>query len=345
MHILILGNGFDLAHQLPTRYNDFLNYCREKYNGKQTTENVWIKHFLNKTLDGENWIDFEKEIYNVISNISSLNYFNNKVTSERYKRHAFFLSKSRDLNFDEYRDYFKEPESLPNRPHYHVPIKDFVDFLYTQLREFIKEFETYLKEVVETKIATKNFIIPQSKQVPLRVLSFNYTNTFERLYEPERASVIDKPQYIYVHGDINSYSNNELILGTQSFSNENISVEFNVFKKHNQRHRYGSIEAYQKLLKEIKWLPESDPPIFHVIGHSLDEADHNILRHLFNANDNAEINIYYHNEDAQKRMMNNIDLIIGEENVMAKVKFIAQDDPQRGILIPKVKEHVAEVSA
>ena len=26
MNILVIGNGFDLAHKLPTRYNDFLKY-------------------------------------------------------------------------------------------------------------------------------------------------------------------------------------------------------------------------------------------------------------------------------------------------------------------------------
>lgn len=26
--VLILGNGFDLAHGLPTRYSDFLKFCR-----------------------------------------------------------------------------------------------------------------------------------------------------------------------------------------------------------------------------------------------------------------------------------------------------------------------------
>ena len=32
--------------------------------------------------------------------------------------------------------------------------------------------------------------------------------------------------------------------------------------------------------------------------------------------------------------MNNIDSIIGEEEVMAKVRFIYQHDPNKGILIP-----------
>ena len=31
MDILILGNGFDLAHGLKTKYSDFLDYCETKY--------------------------------------------------------------------------------------------------------------------------------------------------------------------------------------------------------------------------------------------------------------------------------------------------------------------------
>ena len=28
MNILVIGNGFDLAHGLPTAYTDFLGFCR-----------------------------------------------------------------------------------------------------------------------------------------------------------------------------------------------------------------------------------------------------------------------------------------------------------------------------
>ena len=335
MDILILGNGFDIAHKLPTKYSDFLNYCREKFNGGQSTENVWIKHFLNKTLEGENWIDFEKEIYNVITNLSKLTYFKNNVLKECCEGIVFGVQKSYKLNFDEYAEYFREPRYMLGVECYNVPVGNFIDFLYSQLREFIKEFKIYLKEKIEPKSTTMNFNMPLQERKFLRVLSFNYTNTFEQLYDRKTGYSSLRPRYIYVHGSINSSVDNELILGTQSFSNDNISAEFNVFKKHNQRHKYGSIEAYQDLLNEIKDPRRIDKTVFHVIGHSLEESDHNILRHLFKAKDNAEINIYYHNEEAQKRMMNNIDLIIGEEEVMAKVRFIAQDDPKRGILIPQ----------
>ncbi len=35
MNILVIGNGFDLAHGLPTKYGDFLEFCggiRNNYN-------------------------------------------------------------------------------------------------------------------------------------------------------------------------------------------------------------------------------------------------------------------------------------------------------------------------
>lgn len=55
MDILIIGNGFDLAHGLKTSYRDFLNYCYGKlYKPRMTYmpsdpyyQNLWIKHFIN----------------------------------------------------------------------------------------------------------------------------------------------------------------------------------------------------------------------------------------------------------------------------------------------------------
>ena len=131
------------------------------------------------------------------------------------------------------------------------------------------------------------------------------------------------------------------MLGTHSFSNERtssntdpISVNFNVFKKHNQRHKYETIEAYQDFLKLLTDPKRVIKPVFHVVGHSLDKTDH-ILKHVFLVNKNSIINIYYHNEEAQERLINNITKIIGEEEVMTKVRMIYQHDEKRGILKPK----------
>ena len=108
MNILVIGNGFDLAHKLPTRYNDFLGFVErflniintpqilrqgELKNTEKTVykyidhlifneqqlckeleqlvkDNIWIEYFLqNPMYQKENWIDFENEISKVIQSL------------------------------------------------------------------------------------------------------------------------------------------------------------------------------------------------------------------------------------------------------------------------------------
>jgi hypothetical protein len=97
--ILIIGNGFDLAHGLPTKYTDFLETTKRFLEFHQsplletpaakrlsdalsqkkmyaefcekTKGNIWLdylsaRHKLN-LLKGNNWIDFEDEIQSVVS--------------------------------------------------------------------------------------------------------------------------------------------------------------------------------------------------------------------------------------------------------------------------------------
>ena len=105
-----------------------------------------------------------------------------------------------------------------------------------------------------------------------------------------------------------------LIKNSSSYTTP-IPVNFNVFRKHNQRHRYGTIRDYQELLVQLTIPKRITKPVFHVIGHSLDKTDHNILKHIFLINKNAKINLYYHNEESQENLINNITEIIGEEEL------------------------------
>jgi len=101
--VLLIGNGFDLAHGLPTKYNHFLEFVRnwediytqikniksgtqnkgeEKYSSflacatKMNEENLeeldriisnnsWVDYYCNCEAEIDGWIDFEKEIYPV----------------------------------------------------------------------------------------------------------------------------------------------------------------------------------------------------------------------------------------------------------------------------------------
>ena len=354
MDILILGNGFDLAHGLKTKYSDFLKYCQEKYNTIRSVgvdnssnfllDNVWAKHFLNKKLAGDKWIDLENEIYNVIVKLSKLPYFKNNVAYENYKNRVFLVAKDdMDFNFDDSK-YFREPITFLSRDCHNIQIKDFIGFLYNQLSDFVKEFEKYLIEETQNLPNVPKYNLRLNSDC-VSLLNFNYTDTCEQLYKINfnHNNCGIKTKAVYVHGKINNENGCNMVLGTHSFDNEQIPVEFNIFKKHHQRHKYGTIEPYQELLNELKYPKKIYVPKFHIIGHSLDKTDHNILKHILSASEKSVINIYYHDEEALARMQSNIDLIIGEEEVMTKVRFIKQDAPERGILVQQKEVQLSNV--
>lgn len=106
MNILVIGNGFDLAHGLPTKYGDFLNFVKAFQNSDDlsddpknefykyfsnikndrlnlyqeldelTTDNRWLRYFIRIYEDRANngkegWIDFECEISSIIQTLDA----------------------------------------------------------------------------------------------------------------------------------------------------------------------------------------------------------------------------------------------------------------------------------
>ncbi len=359
MDILVIGNGFDLAHGLKTAYKDFLTYWIEKnkkrvvgFNyGTSFFDNIWLNHFITKQQElGNTWIDLENEIFQVIK------YVHNTILdlSDGEPQYIFPLQFSikKDVlqfNFNNISNHLKharEGHRTGQKKYIKLETNDFsnlyffienyhglINLLYDQLRTFTKEFGNYLINEVCSNLANEpEYLLSFPKGKELLVLTFNYTNIFEILYQHDFNNVDSNFPIIktfYIHGEVNNNDKCNLVLGTHSFSNTTIPVDFNVFKKHNQRHKFGTIEAYQNFIEKLSKIGIAT---FHVIGHSLDKTDHNILKHVFLANKNAVINIYYHDEEAQERLINNITDIIGEEEVMSKVRLIYQHDEKRGLL-------------
>lgn len=366
MNILIIGNGFDIAHDLKTSYKDFLECCKNKDYKEYCETNLWMKHFLTRQKElGDTWIDLENEIYRVICILKEIPAIRNGGVVTRLCPQLLTLPENvYNFSFNKLETYLRKPNKkfdtskkdyLSNIPPtfagdfcvYIETPNGFINFLYDQLREFTKVFDDYLNNNVILKQYNKSKYIlslfPNSQQhrdSDVYVLSFNYTDTCEKLYNGYYNSYgkFNIKSY-YVHGKVCNSDECNLVLGTHSFDNNRTSsntnpipVDFNVFKKHNQRHRYGTIESYQNLLQQLSLPGRIIKPVFHVIGHSLDKTDHNILKHIFLINKNAKINVYYHNEESQERLINNITEIIGEEEVMTKVRLIYQHDENRGIL-------------
>ena len=102
MNLLVLGNGFDLLHGLPTTYKDFIDFITlfrmslEKndishidYDSRMIDfilhispelsneleslikDNLWLIHLEKETI-GEGWKDFEKEMSEVIQKLDAI---------------------------------------------------------------------------------------------------------------------------------------------------------------------------------------------------------------------------------------------------------------------------------
>ena len=146
------------------------------------------------------------------------------------------------------------------------------------------------------------------------ILSFNYTNTYERLYGNGKSII-----YNYIHGkaDIrNTMESNNMVLGIDEYlsrERKDIDTDFISFKKYYQRIYKGTGCKYKEWVDDIResWMRKSEKAkteirklicnnnlnnsLIHnlfIFGHSLDVTDRDILRDLI-LNDNVHTKIFY----------------------------------------------------
>ena len=206
MNFLIIGNGFDIAHELPTSYNDFLDMCklvrkflfgklgdkvsverrykRGKISEEEMTKveifaksmgallsynfqnnvskNFWIKYFSNKRNKkkvGEKWVDFEEEIRNVLIRVRQAE--ENDTNDEIIKLDADIKECIYDKKIIVYSDLY--------------------NYLFEEHKKLVLAIDIYMGYYISSiDIAKKTFFNSNSFNY---VLSFNYTNTFRRLYD------------------------------------------------------------------------------------------------------------------------------------------------------------------
>lgn len=393
MNILVIGNGFDLAHGLPTKYTDFLEFVKiinsinelniindsnrlnevicenQKMNpeiklmitkkfektvlDKDTKEllyliekNFWIDYFLqNPIYLKENWIDFENEISRIIQSLDKDMHCNkryelddivenlsNKFLYKRYSNNSNVLSDSR-----------KSIKKIVGSNTFRIIRDD----LLIDLNRLIRALEIYMVEYVG-KMDCK-FESPDIREIyPSNVISFNYTNTYERFYDEG-----DIPTYDYIHGKINNegtVETNNMVLGIDEYlpdDRKNKDIEFIAFKKYYQRvHKQTGCE-YKNWVDEIK----TDYNIFlefrevskrenlkkfvngdkevqvyqgtfkthrlYIFGHSLDVADGDVLKDLI-LNDKVWTTIYYLNKEIMGQQIANLVKVIGQEELIKR---------------------------
>lgn len=371
MEILLIGNGFDLAHGLPTKYRDFLDFCQgieilfsedfasrkdyeeklkrvleadvspqflhicgyayldknnKSYSRSQNTiselhelihNNTWIQYFSQRAfLLGGNWIDFEAEISAVIQALDAL--------------------RLNDMQNDFVRTILEAGLGRLRLSHGNVPISDgFIETLNDELSKLIRALEIYIARFVNAisiSLTQTNSDIAQLH--PDHVLSFNYSNTYERVYGIGKMITYD-----YIHGRAEPGKNKDscnLVLGIDEYlqgEEKNTNLRFLTFKKFYQRIYKSTNSQYLEWINIIQ--ATAKPSTLYIFGHSLDITDRDVLQALICC-PHMQTKIFYHrkspdDKQALGKLIHNLLLLLGQEELIRRtsganrtIEFIPQ---------------------
>lgn len=250
----------------------------------------------------------------------------------------------------------------------YLTYKELRDKLLNDLNRLTRALEIYLIDYVGKlnhtvlspdiqKIAYKiNEYSGGSMSVdPCKVISFNYTNTFQVLYDKQK-----KCEYDYIHGKAdegNTTETNNMVLGIDEYlssDRKSRDIEFIAFKKYYQRiykqngckyklwidkigheyeefiqrkkeavdreHRYTE-DSMQRMINQLAASALKDEKCdihnLYVFGHSLDITDGDILRALI-VNDNVHTTIFYHSKAAMGQQIANLVKVIGQDELIKR---------------------------
>ena len=362
MNILIIGNGFDLAHHLPTQYSNFLDFIKAykepseseyfqfiaeiKDNNEDLCneisslieDNVLLDYFLSiyeeRCKKGKKgWIDFENEISFIVQKLDEAKQYIEKKFSETGE--AVRLSKVIALCLKPI--IIANPNEVSNAAIVDYSYEPrFFDYqanrVLRSLNKLIRLLEIYLYEYVEKLDCRYRLHDLDGKDIN-KVLSFNYTDTYRKYYDPEGTV-----QYCFIHGKAQegNIETCNLVLGIDeylSYDRVDLDNQFVWFKKFYQRIYKETDSEYLDWIESFERKNEgnSGKPYhmdLYIYGHSLDVTDKDVLSRLI-LMENTTTHIFYHSREAMAKQISNLVKVIGEEKLIQKtggkertIKFI-----------------------
>ncbi len=347
--IIIIGNGFDLAHGLPTSYKNFINWYLEglaqalkDYSSDTLSDDLckfkiykydWYTFFINnphlndtsykelikiindnpqllsftssrfleaitKCIEKNNWVDIEKEYYNLLSkdfessdneSIEQLNreleclknnlivylnevekkLINEYIIDNNIKEKIFEPINPRDISIEakEKFEFFKN-NRLAHDSHY---------------KSLLNKYNTYklLKDIDQRN--SKELYLPDS----ILLLNFNYTKTAD-LYLPNE----DIFKVNHIHGKLSNPKS--IIFGYGDELDENykklLKDNNNEYLKNIKSINYLNYTNYREMLSYI----ESAPYQIYIMGHSCGLSDKTLLNTLFEHENCVSIKPFYY---------------------------------------------------
>ncbi len=299
--ILIIGNGFDLAHGLKTSYNHFADYIIENiiapefykdYSNNNLTNNNLIRQINHRfkypylasdridRIDNkfvikidqrrENIAKVLKENKNKIKDIIN-NKFLGKLYANEYQNwfdieNAYFeeLILIKEKEVGDYTDYTKEQRIKD--------INELNDNL-TEIKELLKEYLKTIKINANKDIdcfLRNNFF---NKYDNIYIIDFNYTKTIEKYFDENPLVTIN-----YIHGNLDDeniifgYGNNK-----HPKYKELKETGINEYLRFFKTFEYFENGRYINIIRTVEKFNHYDVGI---LGHSLGQPDKALLKNI-----------------------------------------------------------------
>lgn len=313
-------------------------------------KNSWYKYFKKHVQDVKTWIDFEKKIESalvlIFKYINEINLkfdkygkfekpikLRTKSNVEKSDGHIYMShvdieqliilnfclnnTHENNINFGGLGLINHEWFNVEKKSEYGFSTEKYINYLHSELEDFIEIFNLYLKLVVDKLEPKTQFKIESKDWVqPDHIFSFNYTNTFQKFYQ-------NNVKTEYLHGKFGEQQN--IVLGISDLEDESLrKLKAYGFTKYHQKlfkdTEYLFLDECSEVKQQIRSLKHSGDDInFRIWGHSLDRSDQEYIKEIFKLNDEEDVGVrvtvYYFNDSAKFVLLNNLLDILKKDKV------------------------------
>lgn len=334
--IILIGNGFDLAHGLKTSYKDFIDdfwmnkfllVCdalNEKTPNSYTDEDISVNtsQSISEAIDGETWFEIFK---------SSITYSKQGGNPNSYKINNLFLKRISDKSanwVDIEAEYYSALNDCSEgkiklykevgKPYRPYGIKD-LNNEFSRIQEALKKYlktqtvswNYYYNNDFSKKMMEKiyyplkengEFVKSEEKWENILFLNFNFTDTTKLYFQEHKTAKL-----IHIHGELD-YSEN-----SKTHENPENPIIFGYGDERDNK--YKSIEDkndnnYLKNIKQHKYKQatnydnlmdfiNSDFYEIFIMGHSCGLSDRTLLSKLFEHGNCRRIKPFFYQKGAE----------------------------------------------
>lgn len=321
--LIIVGNGFDLAHGLKTSYCDFLDsYLKDALNIFHQTANYDDPLLSLSHLPGQRYFRYpyslpidSTDVHGILSTLNSSDLYVVSYKSTLLKRS---LEKSKEIRWvDLENDFFGELSNCVDKVGKKVytsalaTLNNQFGFLKNRLEDYLLSVQIDLNtfnhdpamyDLFRQPINARDVLNTKASFIELKkimYLNFNYTNTLNKYaqvsaYDTNTGFFIqEKDSVNHIHGVLKS-EENKIVFGFGDEYDENYlqfeNLKNNDLFRHIKSFAYFKTRNYHEL---IRFLNDSEFQVF-IIGHSCGLSDRTMFRKIFEHGNCLSIKIFYH---------------------------------------------------